>query len=108
MTDEIKSILMNTEVIAVDQDKAVNPPKKISEQGTSIVIAKTLADGSTAVGLFNRGDNAAQIAVSWSSLGISGRRPKVRDLWQHKEVEISGDSYTTAVPKHGVVMLSVA
>src|SRR4030095_4733577 len=72
MSDEIKSILMNTEVIAVDQDKAVNPPKKISEQGTSIVIAKTLADGSTAVGLFNRGDNAAQIAVSWSSLGISG------------------------------------
>jgi alpha-galactosidase len=107
MTDEIKSILMNAEVIAVDQDKAVNPPKKISEQGTSIVIAKTLTDGSTAVGLFNRGDSPAQIAVSWSSLGLNGRKPKLRDLWEHKAVEVSGDSYTASVARHGVVMLRI-
>ena len=33
MTDETKSILLNTEVIAVDQDKALNPAKRIPEPG---------------------------------------------------------------------------
>src|ERR1035441_1791126 len=45
MADEIKSILMNAEVIAVSQDKAVKPAKKISDAGTSVIIAKLLADG---------------------------------------------------------------
>src|SRR5690242_21230770 len=53
MTDDIRSILMNAEVIAVDQDKAVKPPKKISEDATTQVLARSLADGSTAIAFFN-------------------------------------------------------
>ncbi len=107
MTDEIKNILMNTEVIAVDQDPAVKPARKVSEQGTSIVIARPLADGSKAVGLFNRGEEPAQISVNWEGLGMSGKNPKVRDLWTHKDVAVSGDKYTATVPRHGVVMLKI-
>jgi alpha-galactosidase len=102
MTDEIKSILMNSEVIAVNQDKAVNPPRKISEG----VLAKTLADGSVAVGMFNRGEEPASISVTWKSLGIAGKT--VRDLWEHQAVAVSGESYTATVPKHGVVMLKIS
>ena len=107
MTDEIKGILMNTEVIAVDQDRAVKPAKKISEQGTSIVIARQLEDGSMAVGLFNRGEEPARIPVSWESIGLAGGKLKARDLWAHKDLDIPGDQYTATVPKHGVVMLRV-
>jgi alpha-galactosidase len=108
MTDEIKSILMNVEVIAVNQDRAVNPPRKISEEngGMSVVLAKTLADGSVAVGLFNRGEEPALIPVSWKSLGIAAKT--ARDLWTHQAVAVSGDSYTATVPKHGVAMLKVS
>jgi alpha-galactosidase len=102
MTDEIKSILMNSEVIAVNQDKAVNPPRKISEG----VLAKTLADGSVAVGMFNRGEEPASTSVTWKSLGIAGKT--VRDLWEHQAVAVSGESYTATVPKHGVVMLKIS
>ncbi len=107
MSDEIKSILMNTEVIAVDQDRAVKPARRVSEQGTSIVIARPLADGSAAVGLFNRGDAPAQIQVTWESIGIAGKKVRVRDLWAPKDLAVSGDTYTASVPKHGVVMLRV-
>lgn len=105
MTDDIKGILMNAEVIAVDQDKAVKPAKKISEDATTQVLARPLADGSTAVALFNRGDNPADVTVKWSDTGVTPK--KARDLWLHQDVKLSGDSYTATVPKHGVVMLKV-
>jgi alpha-galactosidase len=108
MTDEIKSILMNTEVIAIDQDKAVKPARKISEQGTSLVLARPLADNAVAVGLFNRGEDPAQISVSWVSIGLAGKKVRARDLWARKDIPVSGDQFTATVPKHGVVLLKAS
>ncbi len=108
MTDEIKSILMNAEVIAVNQDKAVKPARKIAEAGTSVILAKPLADGSMAVGLFNRGEDDAPLTLTWSALGLAGKKLQARDLWAHQPVEVAADSYTVRVPKHGVVMLRVS
>lgn len=108
MSEVTKSILMNAEVIAVDQDKAVNPVRKVSEQGSQVITARALADGSVAVGLFNRGDDTAQITADWNALGISAKSPKVRDLWMHKEVQAGSGHYTATVPKHGVVLLRVS
>ncbi len=105
MTEETKAILMNTEVIAIDQDKAVKPPRKISEDGTSIVLARPLADGSMAVGLFNRGEAAAEISVKWDAIGMKVK--KSRDLWLHQDLKVSGDGYSATVPRHGVVLLKV-
>ena len=104
MTDETKSILMNDEVIAVDQDKAVNPVRAV----TPDVWARTLADGSMAVGLINRGDAPASVTVTWKSLGIAGKKMQARDLWVHKAVAVSPDGYTATVPTHGIVMLKVS
>src|SRR5258708_39461492 len=105
MTDEIKSILMNAEVIAIDQDKAVKPPKVISENETTMVLSRALADGSTAVALFNRGDAPAQMTATWESLGLGGKQLAVRDLWAHQDIAVSGPQFTVSVPKHGVMLL---
>jgi len=107
MSDEIKSILMNTEVIAIDQDKAVKPAKIVSENETSVVLARPLADGSIAVGLFNRSDAAATIAGTWSAIGLGGKQLEARDLWAHQVISVSGDSFSVTVPRHGVVLLRV-
>jgi len=56
MTDETKAILMNTEVIAIDQDPEAKPVKRISQNGKTEVLVRPLRDNSTAIGLFNRGD----------------------------------------------------
>jgi alpha-galactosidase len=114
MSDETKSILLNTEVIAVDQDTAFDSPKRISEPGSSdnsavsIVLAKTLADGSVAVGMFNRGELPLPMSITWRSLGVTGKTVQVRDVWEHRTVEVSTGGYTADVRKHGVVMLKIS
>jgi alpha-galactosidase len=107
MSDETKAVLMNTDVIAIDQDKAAKPLKKVSETATTVVLVRPLAGKSVAVGLFNRGDQPAEMTVEWNSLGLPGKK-LVRDLWRHQAVAISGDKYSAVVPKHGVVLLKVA
>lgn len=110
MSDTAKSILMNAEVIAVDQDKAVNPVNLVASPESSDklqVWAKKLSDGSVAVGLFNRGDATAPLSVSAKSLGLATAKLQARNLWTHQAVSLSGDTYTATVPKHGVVLLKV-
>ena len=108
MTDETKSILMNREVIAIDQDADGKPVKQISEAGAmAVVLARSLHGGATAIALFNRNDQEQPISVNWSSVGLTGKKLRVRDLWKHADVKVEGDSYTATVPAHGVVLLKV-
>jgi alpha-galactosidase len=106
MSEETKSILLNTEVIAIDQDAAAKPVKKISEQGKLVIAARPLKDKTWAVGLFNRGDEAAKMTVNWSDLGLHGKL-QVRDLWAHKDLGKVADQFSADVPSHGVVLITV-
>ena len=110
MTDETKSILMNADVIAIDQDPAAKPVQMLSQQGKIEVLWRSLQDGSTAVGIFNRGDAAADGGFLWDSLklGVAGKTLRVRDLWKHEAVAVAGDSYSATVPPHGVVLLRIS
>ena len=106
MNDETKSILMNREVIAIDQDPSAKPVTKISEQGPTLVAARPLYDNSLAVGLFNRGEAAATIIVRWADLGLQGKL-SVRDLWAHQDLGARDDQFSVTVPPHGVVLIRV-
>ncbi len=112
MSDETKSILMNTEVIAIDQDPMALPVKRTAPQGSSEVLIRPLANEAVAVGLFNRGSSPAEIGFRWDSLGLDvnlgGKTLEARDLWKHEDVAVTGETYTAAVPPHGVVLLRVA
>lgn len=107
MTSETKEMLTNSEIIAVDQDAKGVQGHRVWDEGPLEIWAKSLADGSSAVGLFNRGESELKITLDFKTLGINGRA-KLRDLWQHKDVGVAQDSYTAAVPKHGVVLLKVS
>ncbi|HEV2494297.1 MAG TPA: glycoside hydrolase family 27 protein [Terriglobia bacterium] len=106
MTPETMAILTNPEVIAVDQDTQGVQGHRISEEGPYEVWMKPLADGSKAVGLFNRGEDAAAGAVNFSDLGISGSAT-VRDLWARRDLGSFSGRYEANVPKHGVVLIKV-
>jgi alpha-galactosidase len=110
MTDETKSILMNTEVIAIDQNPQFQPVTEVSSDAGIEVLMRPLNDGSVAVGIFNRGAEAATGAFLRSSLParFNGKKLHVRDLWKHTDEAMKGDSLTTAVPRHGVVMLRIS
>jgi alpha-galactosidase len=107
MTPETREMLTNGEVIAVDQDAQGVQGHRVWDEGPLEIWAKRLADGSEAVGLFNRGESELKITFDFKAIGISGQA-KLRDLWLHKDVGVAKDSYTATVPKHGVVMLKVS
>src|SRR5438067_7420209 len=108
MNEETKSILMNREVIAIDQDAAAHPPRRVSDaNATAVIVTRELHDGSTALGLFNRGDQPQTLSAKWDQIGVKPGKLKARDLWIHADVPVSGDGYSTTVPAHGVVMLKV-
>ena len=77
------NILGNREMLAVNQDALGKPAGRKTSDGWTEVWARPLEDGSMAVGLFNRGPEAATVAVNWSDLGVTRRRT-VRDIWQQK------------------------
>jgi alpha-galactosidase len=64
-----------------------------------------MADGSKAVGLFNRDDREARpVAVRWSDLGLKGRC-RVRDLWRQKDLGAFDGKFEATVLVHGAVLL---
>jgi alpha-galactosidase len=112
MTDETKSILMNSEVIAIDQDPSALPVRRTPPDGSSEVLIRPLADETVAVGLFNRSSSPAEIGFRWDSLGLNdglgGKSLEARDLWAQKAIPVTGDTYSATVPPHGVVLIRVS
>ena len=84
MTEDTKSILTNKEVIAIDQDRKGVQAHRISQQGQFEIWTRPLADGSQAVGLFNRGDSPSPITLDLKSIGIT-HAARIRDLWKHQD-----------------------
>src|SRR5262249_3676626 len=107
MQPNIAEILMNKEAIAIDQDKMGKQGVRVAKEGDLEVWSKPLADGSHAVGLFNRGENAAKVTARWRDLGLSGSH-KVRDLWKHADLGKMAETFSADVPAHGVVLVKIA
>jgi len=121
MTEETRAILTNAEAIAVDQDMDVKPVRRVDRDARTEVWVRPLRDRQTArfgvehsvaVGLFNRGDEPAEVSVRWEDLHIGAvvgaKALHARDLWKHEDVPVPGDRYSATVPAHGVVLLKVS
>jgi alpha-galactosidase len=100
------SLITNDEVLEVNQDPLCQQATKVGGQGDAVVYAKSLEDGSIAVGLFNRSESEANVAVSWSELGINGRHA-IRDLWRQKALGVFPETFDANIPRHGVVLIRV-
>lgn len=107
MNAETKDLLLNPEVIAVDQDAKGVQGRRIWDEGPLEIWARPLADGSQAVGLFNRGESSLLMTLEMKQLGVTGT-VHLRDLLDHKDLGTATGSYTTQVPVHGVVMLKIS
>jgi len=106
MTNDIKEILLNREVLAVDQDTLGKQGRRLIRNGAAEIWAKPLSEGAVAVALFNRGASLARIRVRWSELGLNGRY-KARDLWKGADLPDATNSYSAEVPSHGSVLLRI-
>lgn len=104
MTPETVAMLTNRDVIAIDQDRLGIQGLPVKKDGSIEIWTKKLTDGSTAVGIFNRGEAEANTAVNWSELGL--KPSHIRDIWLAKDLKVE-TGHTLVIPAHGVVLLKI-
>ena len=106
LSEETRSILLNKEVIAIDQDplgKQATPYRK----GDLETWIKPLVDGGAAVGVVNLGSAARTATIGTGDLQLSGAMTHARNLWAHEEVQFVGGIYSDAVAPHVTLLLRV-
>jgi alpha-galactosidase len=108
LDDFTLGLLTNDEVIAVDQDPLGKQATAVPNTDAGVdIYVKDLADGSKAVGLFNRSEMPGTIAVNWADLGLTGTQ-NVRDLWRQKDLGGFEGKYSADVGRHGVVLIKIS
>jgi alpha-galactosidase len=99
-----ESLITNDEVLAINQDSRCAGARRVSAADGLEVWTKELANGSRAVGFFNRSGAAATVTLAWKDAGLSGKQ-SARDLWQRKDLGEFADSMSQPVQAHGAVLL---
>jgi hypothetical protein len=107
MTADAKSVLTNSEVIAIDQDSLAQQETKVSDSNGLQVYSKVLSGtGKRAVLLLNRSSATATITVRFADIGL-GATVSVRDVWAAKDLGSQTTSYGTSVASYDSVLLLV-
>ena len=107
-TDDASKILLNTEVIAIDQDPAVNMATKVMDHAGLQVWDKQLqATGSHAVGLVNITNTPTAMSVNANTIGLT-TITSIHDLWLHQDITSVSNTYSAIVPAHGIVLLKIS
>jgi len=113
MTQETKSILLNKEIIALDQDTLGKQGFCYRDNGDYEIWIKALSNGEKAACLLNRGDETKSLLVDfdlllnakddyWTSDKYKIENYKVRDLWEHKYLTVKGMSKAVDIAPHSV------
>jgi alpha-galactosidase len=107
MTEADKSILMNREAIAIDQDSLGKQGDRLYESGDLDVWTKPLSGGRVAVGLFNRSWSVRDVSVDLAAIGFKNGAT-IRDVWKQADLGHKSGVYSQSLPKHGVALLIVS
>jgi alpha-galactosidase len=102
LDDPTRAMVCNPDLLAVHQDTLGRQAAPISVVGLLEVWSKPLADGSRAVGVFNRGPSPVTASLDWEALGI--RPSAVRDLWTRRSIAAL-DGWQEVLPGHGSAIL---
>ncbi|HWA71832.1 MAG TPA: hypothetical protein VG937_05855, partial [Polyangiaceae bacterium] len=107
MSAETKSILTNSEVLAIDQDPLGKQGVRVADDAGRQVYSKVLSGtGRRAVLLLNRTASAATITARFADLGL-GATASVRNVWTATDLGSKTTSYGVSVPANDSVLLLV-
>jgi alpha-galactosidase len=108
MTPATVALLTNPGVIAIDQDARGVQGQRVWVKRALEAWVKPLADGSKAVGFFNRSDRTteAEAEVPLGELGLHGSVHGY-DVWNNKDLGMLPETFTVKIPAHGVVLLRI-
>lgn len=95
------SLLTNPEVLAVDQHSSGNHLAINTDKTVVWMAQASRSDQYLAV--FNISESSESLRYAWKDLGLSGSAYRLRDLWQHKDLD-AAKSLTVTLPPHGSVL----
>ncbi len=109
MSDDIRNILINKEVIAIDQDPLGKQGVKITDIGDYEIWVKELQGKELAVALLNRGLTPIDAVIHWKTIlrrfKLENNNYKLRDLWEKKFVGATNKVFRVKIPSHSVILL---
>jgi len=108
MKPEIKSILLNKDVIAVNQDRLGKQGSRVYSDGEVDVWARHLAGGALAVAVVNAGSDRYSthpFHLNLAKLGLHGTQ-SAKDLWTGKKIELT-EGMPVELASHDVLMVRV-
>jgi alpha-galactosidase len=101
-------LLGNREVLAISQDPLGKAAGRTWSDNWTQIWARPLADGTYAVGLFNRAPVDVPMTVTFADIGVADGSP-VRFPWTQSDAPAasSAKAFTATVPRHGVVLVRI-
>ena len=105
MSADVKNILTNKEVIAIDQDTLGMQATRFMQQPGKEIWAKKLSNNEWAVCFFNSGNDEMEMRVNWSYLSFLKGKYNIRDLWLHKNIGTTDTNMNFNIPSHNVVLV---
>ena len=105
MSADTRSILLNKDVIAIDQDPLGRQGQLVLKRSEVDYWKRSLSGNGVAIAAVNRADAAVSVKIPWKDLGVEGSGG-FKDVWSGMEVKGGSDS-TFTIPPHGVVLLKM-
>ncbi len=108
MKPEIRDILTNKDVIAIDQDKLGRQARRVYSEGEVDVWLKHLSGGGMAIAIVDAGSDRQSthpFHLSLARLGLKGPL-KTKDLWTGKEITLT-DNMAVEIKEHDTLLVRV-
>ena len=109
MTPEVKAILTNKDVIAIDQDRLGREGTRAYSDGELDVWTRELSGGAKAIAVINAGSDRYSthpFHLSLARLGLHG--PQMgKNLWTGNEITLT-DNMPLEIPSHDILLVRIA
>jgi alpha-galactosidase len=107
LDQETAALLMNRSVLAVNQDEAGIPGRRVKSLGNCDIWKKPLADGSVAVALINRGSSGREVILKAGDIGLLDGPKLARNLWNQEDIADFKQTLTHRVEPHETILLKI-
>lgn len=109
MTPEVRNILTNTEVIAIDQDPLGKQGYRVHADDRYEIWLKPLSGDAFAACVLNVADTPAEITLNWKDIErLPAGTFKIRDLWRKKEAGTTDDPFSRTMEPHEAAVLRLS
>jgi alpha-galactosidase len=109
MKPDVRAILTNRDVVAIDQDKLGKQATRAYSEGEVDVWTRPLAGGAMAIAVLNAGSDrysSHPFHLSLAKLGLHGSQTG-RNLWSGKEITLT-DKMPIEIASHDILLVRIA